>query len=533
MLPSNLLIARSRSGKIKPVYAPLEKRYAELASRLIETYEAHVGKRQGELAKCCQQLEGDGFDHRLVRGLIALLDRSAIFEPRSHIVPKKARREVFIEANRYALVATNEIKKEVMEKAASRLGISALQLEESLWSDAEDELVLERFVPLRPRELIQRYNLSLTQTLLFKAVFLEFTAAGNYQRIFRRLKYLGLMYSVEQVGGIYRVFVDGPVSLFRMTERYGTSLAKLLPAILEAREWRLRAHILAGERQAPKLVELELDSDRVKELLKVPAAEETIERFDSSVEAAFARSFNALKLGWILKREPELLTAGPYVFIPDFGFEKNGVKAYLEVVGFWTDEYLQKKLGKLRELNVENLLIAADRNLGCAKFKEVKGLVIFYDKKVPLKPVVDYLKRLEEKIVVQQAETIDGTRLALTSDVIDVTRLADEQSVSVQAIVRWLQVNPAAHYRLIGTLLISQQKLRALAKRLEALESSALPTALGAIEEAGFSSPEKLLEALGYVVEWRGLDPDSATIRKRPEVQLSSSTEQEDAGPAR
>jgi len=37
------------------------------------------------------------------------------------------------------------------------------------------------------------------------------------------------------------------------------------------------------------------------------------------------------------------------VFIPDFGFEKNGVKAYLEVVGFWTDEYLQKKLGKLRE----------------------------------------------------------------------------------------------------------------------------------------------------------------------------------------
>jgi len=34
------------------------------------------------------------------------------------------------------------------------------------------------------------------------------------------------------------------------------------------------------------------------------------------------------------------------------------VKAYLEVVGFWTDEYLQKKLGKLRELDVENLLIA-------------------------------------------------------------------------------------------------------------------------------------------------------------------------------
>ena len=520
MLPSNLLIARSRSGKIKPVYAPLEERYLELASRLIETYEAHVGKRQGELVRHRQQFEDDGFDYRLVRGLIALLDRSAVFEPRSHIAPKKARREVFTEANRYALVETNETKREVIAQAASRLGISPLQLEESLWSDAEDELVLERFAPPGPRELIQQYNLSLTQTLLFKAVSLEFTAGGNYQRIFRRLKYLGLMYNVEQVGGLYRVFVDGPVSLFKMTERYGTSLAKLLPSIVEAREWRLKAYILGGERQAPKLVELELDSDKVKELLKVPAAEETRERFDSSVEAAFARSFNALRLGWTLKREPELLTAGRYVFIPDFGFEKNGVKAYLEVVGFWTDEYLQKKLGKLRELDVENLLIAVDRTLSCAKFKEVKGLVIFYDKKVPLKPVVDYLKQLEEKTIVQQAETIDSTRLGLTGDVIDVVQLADEQSVSAGAVMRWLQANPAAHYRLIGTLLISEQKLGVIAERLEALEGGTLPAALSVIEEESLSSPEKVLEALGYVVEWRGLDPDSATIRKQPHVPL-------------
>jgi hypothetical protein len=190
------------------------------------------------------------------------------------------------------------------------------------------------------------------------------------------------------------------------------------------------------------------------------------------------------------------------------------------VVGFWTDEYLQKKLGKLRELDVENLLIAVDRTLSCAKFKEVKGLVIFYDKKVPLKPVVDYLKQLEEKTIVQQAETIDSTRLGLTGDVIDVVQLADEQSVSAGAVMRWLQANPAAHYCLIGTLLISEQKLGVIAERLEALEGGTLPAALSVIEEEGLSSPEKVLEALGYVVEWRGLDPDSATIRKQPHVPL-------------
>lgn len=520
MLPSNLLITRARSGKIKPVYVPIEVRYVELASRLIETYEAHLNKRKGELADQCQQFEEIGFDFRLVRGLAALLDRSATFKPRSHIDPKQARREVFREANRYPLVATDELRQKVITEAASQLGLSSLQLEASLWSDFEDELVLERFIAPRPRDLIQQYNLSLTQTLLFKAASLEFTVGSNYQRIFSRLKYLGLMYAIEQTDGAYRIIVDGPISLFKLTERYGTSLAKLLPFIVEADEWRLKAHVVGGERQAPKLLELELDSRTVGDRLPRHGAEATRERYDSSVEAAFARSFKALKLGWNLKREPELLVAGRYVFIPDFSFEKNHLKAYLEVVGFWTDEYLKKKLAKLRELDVENLLIAVDRSLNCSQLEKVKGFVILYDKKVPVKPVVEYLKQLEETAILQQAQTIDSTQLELTGEVIDVTQLAEAQSVSVGALVRWLQANPAASYRLIGTLLVSEHKLETIAKRLNALEGGVLPAALGIIEEEGISSPEKVLEALGYVVEWRGLDPDSATIRKQHDVPL-------------
>jgi type II secretory pathway component PulM len=160
------------------------------------------------------------------------------------------------------------------------------------------------------------------------------------------------------------------------------------------------------------------------------------------------------------------------------------------------------------------LLIAVDRSLNCSQLEKVKGLVILYDKKVPVKPVVKYLKQLEETAIVQQAQTIDSTRLELTGEVIDVTQLADAQSVSVGALVRWLQANPAAHYRLIGTLLVSERKLDTIAERLKALEGGVLPAALGIIEEEGISSPEKVLEALGYIVEWRGLDPDSATIRK-------------------
>lgn len=290
MLPSNLLITRARSGKIKPVYIPIEERYLELASGLIETFEAHVHKRKGELADCCQQFEQSGFDYRLVRGLVALLDRSATFKPHSFVDPKQARREVFKEANRYQLVGTEGLRQEVVTQIASRLHLSSSQLEASLWSDLEDELVLESFVIFQPRELIRQYNLSLTQTLLFKAASLEFVVGSNYQRIFSLLKRLGLMYAVEQQDGAYSVIVDGPISLFKLTERYGTSLAKLLPAVVEADNWNLKAQIVSGERQAPKLLELELNARTARDLLPAQRPKKTGEQYDSSVEAVIGRT---------------------------------------------------------------------------------------------------------------------------------------------------------------------------------------------------------------------------------------------------
>jgi hypothetical protein len=315
-----------------------------------------------------------------------------------------------------------------------------------------------------------------------------------------------------QADSAYRILVDGPISLFKLTERYGTSLAKLLPSVVEADDWSFKAQIVWGDRLAPRLLELVLSKVTATELF--PArAKKTAERYDSSVEAAFSRSFKALKLGWTLRREPELLAAGRYVFIPDFSFEKGHLKAYLEIVGFWTNEYLSKKLAKLRELDVGNLLIAVDRSLKCSQLEEVqKNALIFYDKKVPVKPVVDYLRDLDEAAIAQQLDAITPSRLQLGGDIIDVERLADTQCVSADALERWLRISPIDPYRLIGRQLIHEQKLAAIKFKIKELQSRALPAVLKAIEEEGITSAATLLEALGFAVEWRGLDPDNACV---------------------
>ena len=172
MLPSNLLIVRSRKGKIWPIFVPIDEEHLKLAFDLIKVYETHVGKRKGELTQRLQAFEEIGFDYRLVRGLCTLLDRSATFTPRNHVDPRLARREVFKEANRYPVVTSHEMRQQVIASVAHRLEVSLVALEESLWSDWEEELVLEHIAGPSPQGLLQQYNLSITQTLLFKAVSL-------------------------------------------------------------------------------------------------------------------------------------------------------------------------------------------------------------------------------------------------------------------------------------------------------------------------------------------------------------------------
>jgi len=516
MLPFNLLIARSRTGKIRPVYAPVDSRHVSLTSELTKAFQEHVGRRKGDLFEALERFEGLGYDYRLVRGLSTLLERRCIFEAKTYIDPKEARRIVFAEANRYPLVATEEMKKTVLSKAASTLNIASRQLEASLWSDLDQELVMKEFASVAAEDLLKQYNMSLTQTMLFKATIMEFQAGGNYQQIFRRIKFLGLMYTVENVDGAMRVTVEGPMALFKLTERYGTSLAKLLPAIVGAGEWKLKASIVAGERHSPRILQLELDSGDVGDAIASFSLEpRQVSVFDSSVEERFARSFEALGTGWRLRREPEPLVAGRHVMIPDFSFEKEGMKVFLEIVGFWTEDYLVKKIQKLKEVHAGNMIVAVDRALSCSRFKQLTMELIFYEKEIPVKPIIDYLRGLEEESVVKQVEALAGAELRLQGDVVSLEELKEQLRTSMEALRRRLRTAPVEGYRLIGDVLVSERKLGEVESRLSQLGEARLSAVTDLIQDLGIGVPHQVLDALGYDVRWHGLDPDKAIVSKR------------------
>ena len=85
------------------------------------------------------------------------------------------------------------------------------------------------------------------------------------------------------------------------------------------------------------------------------------EVYDSSVEQSFAEAFTSLATshaadGWQLEREPEPLllpsrgAAFQAIFIPDFALTRDGHRIYLEILGFWTPSYRERKLQKLQQL---------------------------------------------------------------------------------------------------------------------------------------------------------------------------------------
>jgi predicted nuclease of restriction endonuclease-like RecB superfamily len=62
--------------------------------------------------------------------------------------------------------------------------------------------------------------------------------------------------------------------------------------------------------------------------------------------------------------------AGDGLIFPDFLLRHRqdpSRKFLVEIVGFWTREYLEKKLAGLRRANLDNLIVCVDADRGCSE----------------------------------------------------------------------------------------------------------------------------------------------------------------------
>ncbi|MFB6101285.1 MAG: DUF790 family protein [Haloplanus sp.] len=497
MLTKDLLRVSRAGGGYRPQFAGRAER--PLAARVVGTFADHVGRPRGELEAALAALEPEAEHFKLVRGFASLCERDATFETRAAVPPERARRTAFEVAEDVGVV-TQADRDRALARAADRLGVDPDALDESLYADREPRQVLADFDPRwTPGELLDQYNLSLAQTALFDAVEVC-VRSSDPKALVSAVKRLGLMYEVRQTDESREVVVTGPDHLFRRTRRYGTAFARLLRSVATASSWRLVATV--DDRGTER--ELVLTDGDVSVPGVEPVAEPT---YDSGVEADFAARFAALDLDWELVREPEPLAVGTRVMIPDFAFDYAfaDFRVFFEIMGFWTPEYVEKKLGQLAGVEDVEMLVAVDESLGVGEAIEARDhRAIPYAGSVRIKDVVDALRRYEERLVAETRTALPD-ELRPEPDAVSLAELAAEHGVSVDA----LDAVAFPEHERVGRTLVRPVVLDDLADRIE--PGQTLTDAEAILDEYGLDDASAVLSTLGLRVEWEGLS--GGTIR--------------------
>ncbi|HVA47123.1 MAG TPA: DUF790 family protein [Pirellulales bacterium] len=408
MLTREHAIVEYEGGRVLPDRLDRRRhaRYAGYAERMLTVYRHGAGRTRGELHRAVRDIFIDEPDCpvRRIAAFCKLLDDASSYDYDRAGDAAALRKKVFqLAAASHPLVASAEglfgrNEQRVKAEIAAELGSSWDDIDARLFSDIIDFHRLREFAGyVDGRALLARYNVAQTQAALFDAVEMTVWAEDDFKTIFRYAKLARLLHTVRRTAdGKYVIRLDGPASLLRETRRYGAAMARFLPALLACRGWRM--HALVRTRGQQRINRLELSpADGLTSHLPPP------EEFDSSVEAAFADKWGvAPREGWTLLREGEVLCREQHVFVPDFVLaHDDGRRVLLEIVGFWTPEYLEAKLTTMRRYRDERIILALAESKRHEAFAErfaAAGFsIVRFKAALSVKSVLDALRSLSQR----------------------------------------------------------------------------------------------------------------------------------------
>ncbi|MEM7200698.1 MAG: DUF790 family protein [Planctomycetota bacterium] len=324
---------------------------------LIEECESLVGQPVRILAQRLEDKAAAGPSPSASRVATEVLRQVFGSEVRAAVSPVRARAVVF------RLASCRQERSTVLERAGRQLGVSAAQVAAALLADLPQERrVVAPAAPVTPESIALRSNLGIQQALLQRSTRVAVSVEGSSRAIVRHAKLRGLICTVHRCADSDSMLLrlSGPLSLFRRTRLYGRATGELVPLLAWCRRFRLTADCVVHGRPANFVLST---GDPI-----CPGNEPR--RYDSRLEKRFAREFASAGPAWDVVREPEPVEADGTLIFPDFLLRHRDDPSrrwLLEIVGFWTADYLRKKLFRLRGARIANLILCVDATLRCSE----------------------------------------------------------------------------------------------------------------------------------------------------------------------
>lgn len=349
MLTAEHVRARRQGGKLllSPMKASTRARALAIAEELLAIASAHVGEPRGALLDAFRAVEVHAREHKLAEGLKKLVLDALEFEAAGELDSAMLRDIVFRRASsaRAALDAGSSFDRgSILREVAAEVGVPPDDLERALYADLREAHRQLGAPAMTAGGLVERYELGQAQAVLLRAerivVDVRCRAPAAYRALFRKLKFLRLLHTIEGLsGGGYRIAIDGPYSLFACVTKYGRELALLLPALRGCQRFSLRADIRWGKEKERLLFELEE---------RAPASAPEGAGADLTPQAAaLLASFERRGGPWKAAPSEEVLDLpGLGTCVPDLVFthEAKGQRVYLELLGFWSREAVWRRV---------------------------------------------------------------------------------------------------------------------------------------------------------------------------------------------
>jgi len=359
MLTSDLALSWQRGNQIRPRYIETkDESWLEAAAALIELFREHQGCTRAELDGALEDYVGTGTDYKILRGLIKLLMDRAEFAAGVEVTPADLRRAVFLKARGAHPVTDEAARAEVIEGAGSELGCAPELVRANLYADLTKNQRLVEFEETDARSLVELYNVAQAQALLYRSVRMRLSVrpqqAEGYRELFGAIKAYRLIHTIKGTPAEgYEIELDGPVSMFHRSQKYGVQMAVFLPALLLCKGWRMRAEIA---QRAHGTAFFEMDSERHGLRSHYVA----VTPYENPVREKLAAAWARFESEWTLSESGEIISLGAGAFIPDFVLRHpTGRQVYLEILGFWTPSHLKERLREFAGSGFRDYLLAA------------------------------------------------------------------------------------------------------------------------------------------------------------------------------
>jgi hypothetical protein len=359
MLTADLALSWQRGAQIKPRYIDAEDAdWLDAAAALIELFREHQGCTRAELEAALEEYVGTGTDYKILRGLIKLLLDRTEFSAGVEVVPSDLRRAVFLKARAAHPVTEESVRGQVLEEAGAELACAPEVVSANLYADLPKNQRLVEFEEIDARVLLELYNVAQAQALLYRCVRMRLSiepqSAENYRELFGAIKAYRLIHTIKgSPARGYEIELDGPVSMFHRSQKYGIQMAVFLPALLLCKGWSMRAEI-ESRYSGTSFFEMSSEGHALSSHYL------SVTPYENPVREKLSQSWARFESEWKLEASSEIINLGASAFIPDFVLRhEDGRAVYLEILGFWTPPHLKARLQEFAGSGFRDFLLAA------------------------------------------------------------------------------------------------------------------------------------------------------------------------------